>query len=222
MIAFSCPHCDAELEVPDSRAGATVKCPECEERFTVPARGKRGPAPREREPERRARQAPASRGSRRPARSEREEGSKQNMGLILACVGGAAVLGVGMIIAVVMLLRAGKDEPHVEHPVVVSPPIARVNPPPQQTPPADAKPPEVKGQEPPPGSELPGNADSGQTVYKHLLKSAAWIAHRPQESPAHYQCSRGRRQQPNPGVLSYLPRRQVGGRARSVYETDSA
>jgi predicted Zn finger-like uncharacterized protein len=175
MIAFSCPHCDAELEVPDSRAGATVKCPECEERFTVPTRGKRGPAAREREPERRSRPAPASRGGRSPARSEREERSKQGMGLILACVGGAAVLGLGMIIAVVMLLRASKEEPRVEHPQAVSQPIARVNPPPQQTPPADAKPPEVKVQEPLPGAELPGNADSGQTVYKHLLKSAAWI-----------------------------------------------
>src|SRR5438552_4016935 len=180
MIAFSCPHCDAELEVPDSRAGATVKCPECEERFTVPVRSKRGPGPREREPERRSRQSPASRGGRRPARSERaeprEERSKQGMGLILACVGGAAVLGLGLIIAVVLLLRTAKEEPAVERPQVAAPAVARVVGPRRELRLPDAKPAEEK----PPdttsmGTDLPVNADSGQMVYKHLLKSAAWI-----------------------------------------------
>jgi HEAT repeat protein/S1-C subfamily serine protease len=58
MIRFSCPGCDAEIEVPDSKAGAKAKCGDCGEPIQIPsvpkkrtsqlAAGKPAPAPKRR------------------------------------------------------------------------------------------------------------------------------------------------------------------------------
>ena len=177
MIAFSCPSCDTELEVSDSRAGAPVKCPDCGHRFTVPARGKRSPAPRESEPERRPRQATGqgSRKQERSERGERHEPSRQNTGLIIACISGAGVLAVAAIIGVILLLRPAKTEIQADRPQIapVQQQVAtlpRIEPPPVK--PADEKKTEISSIIPP---EMAGGDDSGQVIYRHLLKSAAWI-----------------------------------------------
>jgi hypothetical protein len=36
VIVFSCPNCDTEIEVPDSKAGAKATCGECGERLQIP------------------------------------------------------------------------------------------------------------------------------------------------------------------------------------------
>jgi hypothetical protein len=36
MIKFSCPNCDEALRVPDSRAGDTLRCPECRHKCLIP------------------------------------------------------------------------------------------------------------------------------------------------------------------------------------------
>ena len=36
-IVFKCSHCDQELSVEDSAAGAEIECPSCNNRITVPA-----------------------------------------------------------------------------------------------------------------------------------------------------------------------------------------
>src|SRR5262249_24455894 len=37
MIAFNCPECDTELEVPDNKAGTKVACSECGRKLSAPA-----------------------------------------------------------------------------------------------------------------------------------------------------------------------------------------
>jgi HEAT repeat protein/S1-C subfamily serine protease len=180
MIVFSCPACDAELEAADSRAGAPVKCPDCGERFKVPMRGRRGPAAREREPERRVRQGPPSRGSRRRERDDYDEpersGSKQGTVILLASIGGVAVLGLAALV-LILVMGSGKKEAAVADadPVVVQ--RRQVTTTPRETKPPDTKPEQAKNTEAvaTTGPESVGSDNSGQTIYKHLLKSVAWI-----------------------------------------------
>src|SRR5438132_2371838 len=177
MIVFSCPACDAELEVADSRAGAPVKCPDCGERFKVPMRGRRGPAAREREPERRLRQGSPSRGSRRRERDDDDEpgrsGSKQGTVVLFASIGGAAVLGLAALVLIVVMASGKKEVPVADaEPQIVqrrqSMPTVR-----------DTKPPDTKPEDKntetvaTTGPESAGGDSSGQAIYKHLLKSVA-------------------------------------------------
>ncbi len=36
-ILFYCPYCEVELEAPESFIGRSTACPDCEEKFTIPA-----------------------------------------------------------------------------------------------------------------------------------------------------------------------------------------
>jgi HEAT repeat protein/S1-C subfamily serine protease len=180
MIEFSCPSCDAELEAPATRAGSKVKCPECGERFIIPAKGKRGSAARERESEERPRQASAGRGSRPSRRRDRDDDERaprsgSNTGLILACAGGGAVLLIGMVIALVVAMRSGKEQARIENPQIVQGPPQFVNQ--QKQEPVDNPVRETKKEESANLSapEILASDDGGQLIYKHLLKSAVWI-----------------------------------------------
>src|SRR5438132_4713805 len=179
MIVFSCPACDAELEVADSRAGAPVKCPDCGERFKVPMRGRRGPPAREREPERRVRQGSPSRGSRRRDRDDEDEpnrgGAKQGTVILFASIGGAAVLGLAALVLIVVMASGKKETPVADaDPVVVQ--RRQVTTPPRETKPPDTKPEQEKSAELATTVPESGGSDGGgQAIYKHLLKSVAWV-----------------------------------------------
>src|SRR5437870_11710652 len=166
MIVFSCPACDAELEVAGSRAGAPVKCPDCGERVKVPRRGRRGPPAREREPERRVRQGSPSRGSRRRDRDDEDEpnrgGSKQGTVILFASIGGAAVLGLAALVLIVVMASGKKEGPVADADPVV--PLRQITRPPQDTKPPDTRPEPNKNSQTvtAAGTEMVGGDDAGQ------------------------------------------------------------
>jgi len=49
MIAHTCPHCGAKLEIPDEYVGQRGGCKQCGGKFTVPAKPKKKPPPSERQ-----------------------------------------------------------------------------------------------------------------------------------------------------------------------------
>ncbi len=105
MIAFSCPECDAELEVSDNKAGTKVACPECGRRMLVPAPAQKTADPRI---QRGTKPPPPVSTTKRPQRSmERDEPAKRPQGnktLLIAGIGGGIVvlLLAGVVVALLM------------------------------------------------------------------------------------------------------------------------
>src|SRR5581483_11223160 len=168
MISFSCPECDTELEVPDRAAGTKVTCPDCGERFLVPSRSRTASAERGRE----SRSASAGRSGKRDGRSTRKEKEGGiSTGVSVGLVGGGVALCVVFAVGAYLLLGDKKKSTVEDQPVV-----RNFNLPPPPPPPVvvEKKPAPVVPLEP----ALPiitSGAPSGKDVYRHVLKSVAWI-----------------------------------------------
>ncbi len=147
MIDVTCPNCEAELEVPDSKAGTWINCPECETRVAVPAPAeKQTPRPAAKKPDARiaskptpktspGRPAPAAKG-KRPGRrrDDKQEASGSKGKLILGIAGGVLLLGlvVGGVLFFVLRGRDNKTGDYAQAPSApsgVTPPRGPGGPP---------------------------------------------------------------------------------------------
>jgi HEAT repeat protein/S1-C subfamily serine protease len=128
MIVFSCPECDTELEVPESKAGSKVACPDCGRRLVVPAPAKRPAEARTRDGGRSQPAKPPARetGQRPPPRTpprrrdEEDEEEKpareapakpkgKNNTLVIAGVGGGIILL--LVVGLVIYALSNPEEP---------------------------------------------------------------------------------------------------------------
>jgi HEAT repeat protein/S1-C subfamily serine protease len=172
VIVFSCPHCDTEIEVPDSKAGARASCGECGHRLQIPTPAKKSTKVTAHKPEPKP-AAPPKAASKHPKRKHREEededlpAKKATPVALWIGLGAAAVCAAG--VTLFLLLRSNKTDAPPE--TVKSPPprtVTNPNPVPvNQTP---VQPVEEKKEEV--GQRV---AASGQEIYQHVLKSTVWI-----------------------------------------------
>jgi predicted Zn finger-like uncharacterized protein len=93
-IEIRCPKCQSLFRLPDETAGKTIRCQKCQATFPVPGGSeiKPGPAP----------SAPVASAPATPAGASRP--AKRNTGFIAAVIGLAAVLVLGLGIAVTMIV----------------------------------------------------------------------------------------------------------------------
>jgi HEAT repeat protein/S1-C subfamily serine protease len=192
MIDFTCPSCDTELSIKDSRAGVAVKCPECGRRVTVPSPGRRIAKASAPEPERRSRPKPDDEDEIRPAHAKKDKSRKrkQMSPLTLALgLGGGSILFAVIVGGIWLWRSVRKEEPppivyasNTPVPRAPSAPAAQAapTPPVAQNPftglpnaqPASTQKEEQLSSVAPEGE---GSDEGGQSVYKHLLKSSVLI-----------------------------------------------
>lgn len=179
MISFVCPKCDTELEVSDSRAGASVTCAECGQKIKVPAAPSRGNKSRNDDQARSRPSKPVPRPSRRRDDGERPKKRSQRgtgAGVWIAVGAGVFVLLVAGAVGAFFALRGDKSDtkPNSNQSAQKAGGADRQ----RETKPADAA---ADRQEAPPDTAAPApdlahsGAPSRDKIAKRLLKSTVWI-----------------------------------------------
>lgn len=197
MIAFRCPKCQMKLRASEEKAGATVACSECGQRLVVPKPAGASSAPSKSKAlsdsgsgsgirKRRMQDDEDEQEVRRPRRPAKKsvepEKSSSAMPLLVGGIAaGAAVLLIGVVVAVVAL--SGKsdksDKPKGQLPAGYTeqsaPPPGGMPPPPPPPLAFNAAKTETVAAKSDIPEVLKHHASAGHNVFQHVLKSVAFV-----------------------------------------------
>jgi len=98
-IKISCPHCEREYNLPDTKEGKTLRCKGCQETFVARVRRARGPD----EEKRRSRKSAPDDESDERSEEERPRRKKRGVPLWIWLAGGGGLVAVTAVVLVLVL-----------------------------------------------------------------------------------------------------------------------